>query len=621
MNGSYPSRVGDIRPSQLLYSYGVGALIDLPKLSVIIAGLDDWPTDPAFTKPIIEDRLLTAVRFTLRQVRQLLPPPIIPETGLSPDPFDTTTATVGVPVATFPRWLVCPVCHLLAPLSSGLFKLKEEPFHPDRTAYRHETCQKARSPEAVPARFLVACEAGHLDDFPWHEFVHRGEECPNALLRLEERGATGEARDLEVSCDTCERRRRMSEAFGKENRKKMPLCRGRRPHLRDWEPDGCGREARTLTLGASNTWFPLVLSTVSIPVAVNRIAQLVDEMWTTLKDVSERSFLNFLRPQGMLGKLHAYTDDEIWVAILARRERDASDSPLQAEVPDLREPEWEVFAGLGPQVQGEDFRLRHVEPPAGYRDIIERVVLVERMREVRALIGFTRLDSAGELIDPDLTEEIQTAPLSRRDPIWVPASEVRGEGIFIQFNESKIVEWLKRRAVDERGTLFMESHRKWRKSRHLEPPETGFPGMRYTLIHSFAHALMRQLALECGYSAASIRERIYSRPLEENGGPMAGLLLYTSAPDSEGTLGGLVALGEPEALERHIAGALEAMSLCASDPLCAEHPPSRTGRTLHAAACHACLFAPETSCERGNKYLDRSTLVRTVEHADLALFE
>ena len=102
---------------------------------------------------------------------------------------------------------------------------------------------------------------------------------------------------------------------------------------------------------------------------------------------------------------------------------------------------------------------------------------------------------------------------------------------------------------------------------------------------------------------------------------MAGVLIYTSAPDSEGTLGGLVSLGQPETLERHISHALEAARLCASDPLCAERQPSQTGRTLHAAACHACLFAPETSCERGNKYLDRSTLVHTVERDDLAFFE
>jgi hypothetical protein len=132
---------------------------------------------------------------------------------------------------------------------------------------------------------------------------------------------------------------------------------------------------------------------------------------------------------------------------------------------------------------------------------------------------------------------------------------------------------------------------------------------------------MRQLCLECGYTAASIRERIYSREPELEGGPMAGVLLYTAAPDSEGTLGGLVRLGTPELLGRHLGQALEQLRLCTSDPLCAEHQPLRDGISLHGAACHACLFSPETSCERGNKYLDRSLLVRTFAGDGTPFFE
>jgi hypothetical protein len=142
----------------------------------------------------------------------------------------------------------------------------------------------------------------------------------------------------------------------------------------------------------------------------------------------------------------------------------------------------------------------------------------------------------------------------------------------------------------------------------------------YRFPHSFAHALIRQLTLECGYSTASIRERIYSLAPDQDEGPMAGVLLYTAAPDSEGTLGGLVGLGTPELLGRHIDGALEQVQDCASDPLCAEHSGLHDG-TLHEAACHACLFIPETSCERGNKYLDRSVLIPTVNRQELALFE
>ena len=620
MSEKFPARVGEVRPSQLLFTYGVGAIVDLPRLSVIITGLDDWSVDPEYCAAIVEDRLLTAVRYDLPEVKRLLAPPIVPATGLPPDPFDST-ARIGVPVAAFPRWMVCPNCRLLAPLSSGLFKLKENPFFPDRTAYHHETCNKGKNPQVVPARFLVACEQGHLDDFPWFDFVHQGAACTGALLRLVEYGASGEARDLEVRCDVCERKRRLSEAFGRENRKKMPQCRGRRPHLRDFDPEGCQNQMRTLILGASNTWFPVVYSTVAIPSETGRLPQLIDEKWAVLQNVAEFSGVQLLRSIGQLGELNSYGNQEIWQAIEKRRRQDAGEIPPPSDRPDLKEPEWRVFTQFNPRLNGEEFRLQPVAPPPRYRELIAQVVLVERMREVRALVGFTRLDAMGELTDPDLSVQIEPSPIARIAPTWVPAGEVRGEGIFLQFHEGQIERWLGRTAVDERGAAFLESHVKWRQARYIDAPEEGFPGMRYILLHTFAHALMRQLALESGYAAASIRERIYARPAQKEGGPMAGILLYTSAPDSEGTLGGLVSLGQPETLEHHIAKALEAARLCASDPLCAEHPPSRTGRTLHAAACHACLFAPETACERGNKYLDRSLLAPTVERDDLAFFE
>jgi hypothetical protein len=249
------------------------------------------------------------------------------------------------------------------------------------------------------------------------------------------------------------------------------------------------------------------------------------------------------------------------------------------------------------------------------------VVLVERLREVSALIGFTRIESPADFEENQAVLEEHWAQLSRTPPRWVPASEVRGEGIFIQFSEEAIANWQERNpALLEYEKRTHKAHTRWRRSRNIAPPEARFPGLRYLLIHSFSHALMRQLAIECGYTAASIRERIYSRNSNEEGGPMAGVLIYTAASDSEGTLGGLVSLGEPGELNRHIAQALEQMLLCGADPLCAEHDPLHW-TTVHWASCHACLFSPETSCERGNKYLDRALLVPTVKENYRAFFK
>jgi hypothetical protein len=621
-NPAQINRVGEVRPSQLMFTYGVGALVDLPKISVIVSGLDDWQLNPEYCHTVAESRLLQAVQFHLPNVAQMVTPPLVTDDSGDTNP-ESPTFYVGVPVATFPRWMVCPRCRLLAPLSSNLFKLSTSLYHPDETCYRHTNCLKWDEPEAIPARFLAACENGHLDDFPWIEFVHRGSEkiCASPQLRLIERGPSGEARDLEVRCENCNVSRRMSDAFGLENRKNLPQCTGRRPHLRDYDTEECEHPIRAIILGASNTWFPVSLSTIAIPVSADIVMQLVEEKWADLGVVEDINIIEYLRKTGKLGRLSQYSNEKIFAAIGAFKSQQFNGGTRRTK-PDLKTPEWKVFVEHDSNLNdGENFKLRAVSPPPSAKDFIKQVVLVERLREVTALVGFTRIDSGGEQEDPELDIPTSTAPLSRNAPTWVPASEVRGEGIFIEFNEERTQAWLERKEIQERNALFFEAHKKWCETRGIEDPAKSFPGMRYILLHSFSHALMRQLSLDCGYAAASIRERIYSGSPTADKAAMAGILIYTSAPDSEGTLGGLVNLGEPENLGIHISQALEHAQLCTSDPLCAEHAPSQHGRTIHGAACHACLFAPETSCERGNRYLDRSTLAKTVELEKITFFE
>ncbi len=613
--------VGQLNPSQLLYIYGIGSLVDLPQISAMVTGLEDWPTDPSVAKEIVEPRLLLAVRAELGgQVKKMLFPPVVEDEKAFLNPFNEENR-VGVPVATFPRWLVCPACRLLAPIKSGLFELKASPYHPDRTHYEHVNCNKsAKSPTVVPARFVAACERGHLDDFPWHEFVHRGPATCPGPLRLSEYGPSGEARDLEVRCDGCNASRRLTEAFGHENREKMPLCRGRRPHLRDYDPDGCDPDMhlRPLALGASNIWFPATLSSIAIPEGESKLDLLIEENWGTLQHVESWEILQFSQRTGQLGAFTKHALSEVWDAIQRRRVTEQAQAADQTDV-DLRAPEWLAFSDPDSALKSSNFQLRVVEPPQKFAGVLTQVVLAERLRAVETLIGFTRIDSPDELEDPNIENQRIKAPLARKPATWVPAVEVRGEGIFLRFDETRLQTWLKQPRIAERDAALQASHRSWRQARYLDP-EVGYPGIRYALLHSFAHALMRQLALECGYTAASLRERIYSRQPNEPHGPMAGILIYTAAPDSEGTLGGLVNLGESQTLERHIDAALESAHLCASDPTCAEHYPSPTGSAVHGAACHACLFASETSCERGNRYLDRSLLVPTVDRDDLAFF-
>lgn len=602
--------VGQVRPSQLLWTYGPGALIDLPNLSVITMGLDRWDIDRC--PPVEEARLLAAVRRVLGpQVTHLRIPPFLNDEGASPF---SAEGKVGVPVRPFPRWLRCVKCGLLAEYDSGLFNIKANPYRPELTHFVHTNCIKGANADAVPARFLLACRNGHLDDFPWHWFVHGGQSDCRGTLRFFESGASLQTENLWVKCDACGASKQLAKAFGKSSQENLPACRGRHPHLDKFDAD-CNEQPRAVLLGATNSWFPITLSVLAIPLEKNQLSQLILDGWDYFADADSvdeiKIIVKTLTKTNSLPGIDKYQADEIWLAVQDRKDGNAAELVSEG---DIKGPEWDVLISPNPPTDWPHFLSSKVARPEAYKDVLESVLLLERLREVNALIGYTRVEAPEESADED--ERPPMADLCKGRPSWIPAGEVHGEGIFIRFNEKTISDWEKLEAVKRRDQKIEQGHRGWRNARGLDP-EVGYPRIRYTMLHSFAHLLIRELALECGYNAASIRERIYAGTGES---PMAGVLIYTAAADSDGTLGGLVELGKPENLGRLIEQALNRSMVCSSDPLCSEHNPSED-RSLHAASCHACTFVAETSCERGNRYLDRALLVETFECKDAAFFK
>ncbi len=608
--------VGDVRPSQLLWTYGPGALIDMPSLSVVTQGIDRWDKDRC--PPITEARLLTAVRKVLGpQVESMRMPPF--PLKESADPF-SAESRVGVPVRPFPRWLRCVKCGMLAEYDAGLFEVKESRFRPENTRFVHKMCRgskgdkPAKDADAVPARFLMACRNGHLDDFPWRYYVHGGPNSCDGGLRFFESGASLQTENLWVKCDKCDAKRNLAQAFGKAGKENLPACRGRHPHLDKYDTN-CDEEAKGVLLGATNSWFPITLSALAIPLTRDPIIQIVQDGWDNFSEVESvfevKAILKVLVKNALLPGIDQYSADEVWGVIDAINKGEIEDTVTQE---DIKGPEWEVFIQPNPPTDWPHFLSEVTDVPNRYKNQISNVLLLKRLREVNALIGFTRVEAPEESNNPD--EQPPMASLCNGTPNWVPASQVHGEGIFIRFNEDALKQWEKLPAVQVINESLFNGHRGWRIARKLAPND-GYPGIRYVLLHTIAHLLIRELALECGYNAASIRERVYGNTDDDNN--QAGILIYTAAADSDGTLGGLVELGKPENLERLLHQALNRAKICSSDPLCSEHDPEKD-RTLHAAACHACTFAAETSCEKNNRYLDRALVVPTLDNEGAAFF-
>ncbi len=384
--------VGEVRPSQLLWTYGPGAMVDLPNLSVVTLAIDRWEVNRC--PPVEEARLLAAVRQQLGpQVESLRMPPFQREENV--DPF-SAEAYIGVPVRPFPRWLRCVRCGLLSAFDLGLFECKENRFRPERTCFVHKDCkgvyskgdQPARDADAVPARFLLACRNGHLDDFPWHYFVHSGPSDCRGTLRFFESGASLQTENLWVRCDQCGASRNMAHAFGKAGQDNLPGCRGRHPHMDQYDT-GCQEQARAVLLGATNSWFPITLSALAIPVARDPITQLVQDGWDYFADLDSEVevavTVKTLKKTSALPGIDKHPAKAIWDVIRAIK---AGDTVTGFTAEDIKEPEWNVLTDPHPPSDWPHFLSKPVEAPKAFQKQIAGVLLLERLREVNALLGF-----------------------------------------------------------------------------------------------------------------------------------------------------------------------------------------------------------------------------------------
>lgn len=587
---------GQVRRSQVITTYGPGALIDLPKHSAIVGGLETWPKTSDLEE-IPEPRLTRKLQImTGVPAPRLFAPP--------PDETDPREPAKGIGVWRFPEWFI------VQESSSSSERERSR-----RLVHRKELDDRERfdGRPVVATRFVRACPKGHVDDLDWRRFVHGAEDHCRQRLWLDERGTGGDLADLIVRCE-CGKSRSLYEATQLEMNP-LGTCRGARPWLGRNTEEDCKLPSRLLIRTASNAYFPQVVSVLSLPDRGSAVETAVRKLWDDLQIVDDSSGLAFLKkkPQIMEG-LAPFSDDEVLAAIREAKGGKAEEKPVkQVELEALlAAPE-----GFGDDVPIDpNFHARRL-PDRGWRhsrrsDGIEAVIQVHRLREVLALVGFTRFEAVTPDINGEYETDVERAEIAL-EPKWFPAVENRGEGLFVQLSAQAVMSWLARPAVKQRLDALARGHKHWgenRKSQRL------FPGGPYVLLHTISHLLIQSLAMRCGYPASSIRERIYANTETEH----FGILLYTGSPDAEGTLGGLVQ--QARHIEDHLAQALRMSALCSNDPVCAYHVPGESleSRWLHGAACHGCALVAETSCEMRNDYLDRALVVPVLGFPDAAFF-
>jgi len=610
----------EVRSSQLLTTFGPGAMIDLPDGSVIVGGLDNWRYSPGPLPIIEEPRLVAKLRARLEKPLLILKAP-----PASTD--DPTAGKPGIVVWKFPRWFLVqnPVSVVGQDGNAlpGYRGTRRRLVHQSRlvnSKYRDGD----KNHNVVPVRFVRACAHGHVGDIDWPSFVHGFAGGCGGDLFLDEKSTTGALVDVEASC-SCGARRSLAVAAIKGS-KALGRCDGARPWLGSFsEERNCAEFSRLLIRSASNAYFSQTLSVISIPDKKSPVDETVRQLWDAGLSVVAQSpdTLPVMRKvPNIAARLAGIPDAEILASIarIAAGVTQFVDRPV-------KEVEFEAFADAGDELGSDqpdgDFFARTLPKSlwdAPWMTSVSKVVLVHRLREVIAQVGFTRFESMGTDINGELPDEltldIKVASLAR-EADWVPAVENRGEGVFIVFSAEVIEAWLTKSTVQTRIRLLARGFAEWQRT---HPKSTrDFPNGGYYLLHTFSHLLMTAISLDCGYPASSLRERIYSLPADLGAPNRYGVLIYTGSSDAEGTLGGLVEAARR--IRTFVRKALELGVLCSNDPICAHHQPGEHDHApLNGAACHGCLLVPETSCEQRNEFLDRALVVPTVENCGAEFF-
>lgn len=573
------SNVKSIRASETVSPYGPGAIVDILGQSFMVPTGDRWPS-PKVRRQVSSDRLADALG-----VDDLWAAP----TTHTPE----DQRTPGLELERFPAWLFCQVCRRMVKWTRSL------------ETGRIPQCQEASCDgRLVPMRFVTVCMSNsHIADVPWVEWMHRGHEGDCAASdKLKFESAEGRAEglsSLQVRCERCGHRRTLGDLRRDVLAVEGFSCRGKQPWESSWGE--CGKPIDPQQRGATSLHFADTMSAIDIPAVDSRVEQQLEKL-SAHKAFAALAVVPDETARAMIADQIA-ADTGIPAAVVLERAvpvpaPSEGGLDVRATRSGLQVAEYEAFiAALDGTAPTQDFSTRTTRLSANsgtgskqLSSLVSDVVLVDRLRDVRAVLGFRRYTPESALV--------HAAPVALHERKWLPAIEGYGEGVFLRFSDSAVREWAAQDEVQKRGAqLLTNQNSSGLGARlHVVSPE-------YVLLHTFAHLLMRELAFGSGYTAASIRERIYC----ESDGDY-GVFLYTTSSDVEGTLGGLVRQGEPDLLAGAIVRALEQAAWCPNDPVCIESEPQSIDG-LNLAACHACCLAPETSCESQNLLLDRAAVV------------
>lgn len=594
-----------VRAAQAVLQYGVGAMVDFPDQTLMTAAPEFWEN----TVTINDDRFASALNVK------------------------TFKMPTKIAYTRFPEWYFCPKCRKFQPLKDWINEhrrksnVKELEHNADMV--NNLQCKTCRQ-DLVVSRIITACENGHISDFPWINWVHRmaGKQvCNHPDLRFKTSVSGTEGLEgLVIECVTCKATTTLAKAFDptifekldQESNNKDFGCKGYHPFNNTHE--SCGCYPRTLQRGGSSVYFPLIVSSLVIPPLKDTLLSQLKLDETFLRVTTEygpedlEQALTFVEgkvknaSEEIANRIGGSKEDiqKITLEYIQGQDNDS----IEVGSVDYKYQEYQALKG---EIENSnnafgDF-VRVSRDTTEYQiPFIKNISLINKVRVINALIGFSRINPIQSEKDKGFVS------IKKPDTLWYPGYEVRGEGIFIEFDEEAISKWLNQSTeIQERIDVIDQNY----SMSYIGERHPRNITAKFVLLHTISHLLISQLSFECGYSVASLSERLYCS--DNDGQSMAGIFIYTSSGDSEGTLGGLVRQGESDTFPTIFRKAIANAKICSNDPVCIMSRGQ--GRdSLNLAACHSCALLPETSCEERNAFLDRALIVGTFDNPDLGFW-
>lgn len=599
----------EIRRSQIITTFGVGSITDFRQYSAVLKSPEIW--DPMVIIYLQDEQRIDDPRLAnLLDVEYFISPP--PKTEKGPK----------LPFTLFPRMLYCPSCKTLKDVK---YWLKKNIVRSDKLIC---SCRakddKFRFTRLLPSRFIVICPKGHIDDFPYDNWVHKYKECDKSNKHDYEPefeyhaiGGGASLEDIKIKCKNCKISRSLTGGLS-NNYHKNYVCSGYRPDLHNKKPyhESCNikyYDLRFVLRNASNVYFPIIYSSLLIPPYSTEIALNIQsltsykylfEIYCEGSPSYEKVLTDCVNKSSSMFNISKENARELILDML-------TSAGKSKNIDEYKYAEYSAF--LNETSSDDNFRIKQLFVNKLKDFKLNNIVRCDRLREVRVFSGYTRIKPIdnSKLISENIEEGLYNDKISistvyipsKYKTDWMLGVELYGEGMFLSFNNEILekIEISERDIINRMNILY--------KNKSVYENETGFNlhniNSRFIAIHTLSHILIRRIAFESGYSLPSLRERIYcntsERSLHKN---MNGLLIYTADSDVEGTLGGLSRLTDDNILYELINNSMDEAEWCSSDPVCRESKGQGIG-SLNLAACHSCCLLPETCCEYGNKFLDR----------------